>query len=115
MKKIVAGILVLMLVKANGLAQDNTLRVNPKEGTQRARTQQSIASGKLTDKDASALIAQQRHIRITEQNAKANGTITPAEKRKLKREQNRAARNIRRQKLNTQLVLLPIFPFPIEY
>jgi hypothetical protein len=46
---------------------------------------------------------QQRCIQIEKRIAKADGTVSPGEKRFLRREQNRASRNINRQKNNNQV------------
>ena len=59
-----------------------------------------MKSGELTKKEAAKLEAQQEKIRKDEMKAKADGTLSPAERMKLKREQNRANRRIFRKKHN---------------
>lgn len=101
MKKHILILSVLSLMSVALYAQDATPRANVRQKTQRVRIAEGRADGDLTNKEAAALNAQQRHIRRSERRAKADGTVTVAEKRKLERKQNRASRNIRRAKNNS--------------
>jgi hypothetical protein len=57
--------------------------------------------GEVTPGEATMLKGEQRHIRRLERRAKADGTITPREKLRLERKQNRASRHIHRAKNNS--------------
>jgi hypothetical protein len=104
MKKIVgmvtAGVLSLML---SGLAlaePTDDPGIQKREQNQEKRIQQGVKSGQLTPKEAGRLEAQQTKIKQDEERMKADGTLTKAERRKLKREQDRASGNIYRKKHN---------------
>lgn len=77
MKKHILIFSVLSLLSVALYAQDATPRTNVRQKAQRG------------------------HIRRSERRAKADGTVTVAEKRKLERKQDRANRNIRRAKNNS--------------
>jgi len=81
-------------------AQEAAPRTDARQGAQRARIHEGRVTGDLTQKEASALNSQQRHIRRTERRAEGDGTITRREQKKIDRKQNRASRNIRRAKHN---------------
>lgn len=101
MKKHILIFSLLSLLSVALYAQDATPRANVRQKAQRARIAEGRADGDLTNKEAVALNAQQRHIRRSERRAKADGKVTVAEKRKLERKQDRASRNIRRAKNNS--------------
>lgn len=81
-------------------AQSQTRRADKRETAQRVRIHEGRKSGELTNGEAAALNAEQRHVRRSERRAKADGEVTPREKARLEREQNRANRHIRRAKHN---------------
>jgi hypothetical protein len=101
--RITKSLVVLLLV---GLAvgtvsaQTKSPRVDRRERRQNARIQEGVASGELTKREAAKLDAQQEKIKKDEMQAKADGTLSPAERMKLKREQNRASRRIFNKKHN---------------
>ena len=100
MKKVILITSVLFFATISLFAQNNTPRVDKREGVQRARIAQGTSSGEITQRERAALNAQQRHIRRSERRAKADGTVTVRERRRLSHQQNRANRNIRRAKHN---------------
>jgi hypothetical protein len=81
-------------------AQTKSPRVDRRERRQNARIEEGVKSGELTKREAATLNAQQEKIKKDEMKAKADGTLSPAERMKLKREQNRANRRIFRKKHN---------------
>ena len=99
LKNAVIALLVVLSV-GSVFSQAKTPRVDRRERRQQARIQEGVKSGELTGKEAAKLEAQQGKIQKDEMKAKADGTISPAERMKLKREQNRANRNINRKKHN---------------
>lgn len=100
MKKIFVVTYLLLLCSAAGFAQDRTQRTDARQGVQRARIHEGRKDGEVTNREASALNSQQRHIRRSERRAKADGDVTPSERRRLEKKQDRASRNIRRAKHN---------------
>lgn len=100
-KRILIPGLLIALVSASGAMADlNTPRIDQREAQQRARIQQGLRSGELTAQEAHRLGAQQNHINRLEQAAKADGVVTPGERRRLMQQQNRASQNIFRSKHN---------------
>lgn len=83
-------------------AQVATPKVRERQVKQQARIQQGRQSGELTNKETVRLEAQQAKIQHDKKVAKSDGAVTPAERQKLQREQNRASRNIYRQKHDVQ-------------
>lgn len=102
--KISRMILMLATVSAVSasvaLAQTATPRVDRREARQHARIQQGVRSGELTPGEAAKLRAGQAHVERMENRAKADGVVTPQERRQLNRAQNRQSRRIHRLKHN---------------
>ena len=66
----------------------------------RVRIHEGRKDGDVSNGEAIMLNKQQRHIRRSERRANADGTVTPREKARLDRKQDRASRNIRKAKTN---------------
>ena len=97
MKKI--AIIVSFIVVATVLtAKAQTPRVDQRQQNQRARVYEGIASGELTHREAAHAVHQQGHIRRAERRAKADGRVTCSERARLNHLQNRASRDLRRNK-----------------
>lgn len=104
MKKIVFMSVILFFASALAVnAQRATPRVSGRQATQQVRIANGVQSGQLTMHETRRLERQQRCIQIEKRIAKADGTVTPGERRFLRREQNRANRNINRQKNDNQV------------
>lgn len=103
MKKIISIItLILLLAGINSLQAQNTRHVTKSQVRQQKRIVQGAKSGELTRQEIKQLERQQRHINRSKKRAKADGVVTPAERVRLNGKQNRASRNIRRQKNDAQ-------------
>ncbi len=103
MKKIISIItLILLLAGINSLQAQNTRHVTKSQVRQQKRIVQGAKSGELTRQEIKQLEQQQRHINRSKRRAKADGVVTPAERVRLNGKQNRASRNIRRQKNDAQ-------------
>lgn len=100
MKNCILFFAFFLMFAATAVAQDRTPRADTRQAAQRARIAEGRADGDLTNREAAALNANQRHIRRTERRAKADGEVTVDEKRKIERKQDRASRRIRRAKTN---------------
>jgi hypothetical protein len=84
-------------------AAAQTPQVDARQARQRQRIAQGLAEGSLTVPEARGLRAQQRHIARVEHHAKADGVVTPAERRHLHGLQDRASRHIAAQKRDAQV------------
>ena len=100
MKK--AVLLCAFLVLGSGLAsaQTATPRVTHRQLNQQARIEQGVKSGELTLGETRRLEKQQGKIQADKLMAKSDGVVTPAERAKLTREQDRASAHIYRLKHN---------------
>jgi polyhydroxyalkanoate synthesis regulator phasin len=76
--------------------------VNERQQNQRARIQQGVKSGELTNREARGLRAEQRHIKREEARYKADGEVTARERADLHRDLNRSGRHIYNQKHDAQ-------------
>lgn len=79
-----------------------TPKIDQRQANQEKRIEQGIASGALTQKEATRLDKREAKIEADKLAAKADGTVTQAERRKLTREQNHASAAVKRQKHDRQ-------------
>jgi hypothetical protein len=107
MKKtmLISGLLGIMLIFGNVLAQGQTLstktpRITKKQVSQQARIKQGVKSGELTKKETAKLQMQQAKIKNDKQAAKSDGKVTSAERNEIRKEQRKASRHIYRAKHN---------------
>lgn len=103
MKKVylIAGLLLIAstgLINAQMSAKSNSAR----QANQQARIANGASNGELTKPEVRRLEKEQKRIQIEKRIAKSDGTVTPGEKRFLRREQNRASRHITNQKHDIQ-------------
>ena len=102
LSKVLIGAAIVSASVVGAYAQDKTPVVDQQEQNQEKRVEQGIKSGELTKGEAAHLEAQQGKIKVDEAKAKAkaDGKVTAKERAKLKREQNRASRDVYRKKHN---------------
>jgi hypothetical protein len=98
MKKVIVLVLMTVLLTAVESFSQSTPVVDGRQHAQRTRIRSGVTSGELTRAETAKLRAEQRHIRRAERRAKADGAVTGQEKARLSRKQNRASRDITRQK-----------------
>ena len=79
-----------------------TPRVDQREANQQARIANGAASGQLTGKETVHLEREQAAINRAEAKAKADGTVTKHERKRLHRMQNAASKDIHAQKHDAQ-------------
>jgi uncharacterized membrane protein YebE (DUF533 family) len=79
-------------------AQANTPGVDRRQTNQQRRIDRGIASGQLTEEEAARMKQQQEDIKNMESAAKADGVVTKEERAKIQAAQNRASKNIFREK-----------------
>ena len=77
-------------------------RVDARQQRQAERIEQGQASGALTPRETHRLEREQKGIAKAEATAKADGTVTPAERKRLAHMQNKASRDIHHQKHDAQ-------------
>src|SRR5881409_1726074 len=100
---ILIGTAIVCASFVGAYAQDKTPVVDQREKNQEKRIDQGIKSGELNRGEAARLEAQQGKIKVDEGKAKSDGVVTAKERAKLKREQNRASRNIYHKKHNNRV------------
>ena len=79
-----------------------TPKIDQRQVNQQNRIDQGVASGQLTGREAVRLERREGKIAVHKAQAKADGVVTPAERRRLRREENRASKAIYRQKHDRQ-------------
>jgi len=87
------------------MAQTATPNLDKREANQQQRIDQGVASGQLNAKETNRLQKREAKLAADEAAAKADGTVTRAERRKLQREANRDSRAIRKQKHDAQTAM----------
>ena len=93
---------VATLTAAAADARPLTPRVDRREVRQQARIRQGARSGQLTPGETARLTAGQVHVERVQARAKSDGAVTPRERVKLDRAQNRQSRRIWRLKHNAR-------------
>ncbi|WP_310394054.1 hypothetical protein [Hymenobacter sp.] len=83
-------------------AQTATPGITTRQGNERARIQQGVASGELTRTEAARLKARQAETRQDKQAAKADGVVTRDERQDIRKDQARTSKAIYRQKHDAQ-------------
>jgi hypothetical protein len=90
------------LAGTGAFAQANAPRVDQRQTNQEQRIDNGIASGELTKRETNRLEKEQNAINRAENHAKADGTVSAAERRRLHKMQKHASRDIHRQKHDAQ-------------
>jgi hypothetical protein len=93
------AVIISVALPLMGLAQG----INDRQQNQRARIRQGVRSGELTRREAGRIQARQARIRVNEAYARrSGGEFTARERVRIQRQQNRASRQIYRQKHDRQ-------------
>jgi hypothetical protein len=101
MKKLVLFFGLIVGIAAIATAQ-STPKVGKTQTRQTVRIADGVADGELTQKEAMHLKNQQRYIQHEKNVAKADGVVTPNERKNIRQDQRIANRSIRRQKHDLQ-------------
>jgi hypothetical protein len=104
-------LLMVMACSATALAQDpnppqtgkKTPVIKERQMNQKARIRQGVRSGELTKGEARNLRQEQKTIQAEKKMAKADGKVTPAERAQIRKDQNKASRDIYRLKHNKRM------------
>jgi len=92
----------VLLAAGVAYGQAETPRIDQRQANQEQRIDQGIASGQLTQHEANKLEKQQQHIDTMENKAKSDGVVSKNERARLHAAQDRASKNIFRQKHDRQ-------------
>jgi polyhydroxyalkanoate synthesis regulator phasin len=97
----------LALAAASAFAQTAaaptaTPRVDQRQANQERRIDQGVASGELNTRETRRLTKEQHAIDRAENHAKADGTVTQTERRRLRKMQKHAGQHIHQQKHDAQ-------------
>ncbi|MBS1790173.1 MAG: hypothetical protein JST85_20785 [Acidobacteria bacterium] len=79
-----------------------TPRATRRQGNQQERIGQGVASGELKKGEARKLEKEQKEIQQEKHEARADGTVTGAERKEIQKDQNKASRHIYRAKHNNK-------------
>ncbi len=101
MKKILVAALFVCGFTIASNAQSTPV-VDKREDIQKERIKDGVKSGELNKAETKRLVKNQRHIKRTEAKAKSDGVVTPAEKAKLDKKQDKASKRIAKQKHDKQ-------------
>jgi uncharacterized membrane protein YebE (DUF533 family) len=92
----------MLLAAGVAYGQAETPGIDQRQTNQEQRIDQGIANGQLTQREANKLEHQQQHINTMENKAKSDGIVTKKERSRLHAAQDRASKNIFRQKHDRQ-------------
>ena len=92
----------VLLTAGMAYAQVETPGIDQRQANQEQRIDQGIASGQLTQHETNKLEKQQHHIDNMENKAKSDGVVTKKERARMHAAQDKASRNIFRQKHDRQ-------------
>jgi hypothetical protein len=102
--KIFGGVLVAALaITSIASAQTHTPVINHKQVRHERRIHQGVRSGELNRREARNLQMREKKIQHDKRIAKADGRVTPAERRHIRREEARTSRAIYRKKHNDRV------------
>jgi hypothetical protein len=97
MKKLLFATALFMAI---GIADTNAQAVKKNTKQQTKRIKHGVRNGELTRAETKNLVNDQREIRNDVKDARADGTVTPVERKEIKKEQRQASREIARKKHN---------------
>ncbi len=98
-----AAALLVVAGLATAQAQTRTPVVNAREQNQRARIRQGVATGELNRREAARMRGREAGLTAEKRAARADGVVTPGERRDLRQTENRDSRAIYRQKHDAQV------------
>lgn len=90
------------LVSLPAAAQTSTPRIDQRQANQERRIQEGVRSGQITPREEQRLRAEQARIRKAEAKAAADGKVTAKERARIEKMQDRASKNIERERHDKQ-------------
>lgn len=100
MKKMIVGLTLVGLIGVFGMSSAWAGHVGERQILQGRRIHQGVHSGALTCNEARHLVREQHRIQHAKQFAWSDGRLTPRERVRLEKMQNRSSRHIYRLKHN---------------
>ena len=101
--KIAAAALLITAFTLPAFAQTTTTpRIDQRQANQQQRIGQGVASGALTEKEATSMDKGQAHVQSMENKAAADGKVTMKEKARIEHAQDVQSKRIYRQKHDRQ-------------
>jgi uncharacterized membrane protein YebE (DUF533 family) len=92
----------VLLAAGMAYGQAETAGIDQRQANQEQRIDQGIANGQLTQHETNKLEKQQHHIDNMENKAKSDGVVTKKERTRIHTAQDKASKNIFRQKHDRQ-------------
>ena len=89
-------------ISGSSIAQTKTPVIRERQENQQQRIKEGVKSGELNKREAARLQAEQAKIQAEKKAAKSDGNVTPAERAKIKHDQNKASRHIYKEKHDVQ-------------
>ncbi len=102
MTHVVLGIGAIVLAAGMAYAEGETPGIDHRQANQEQRIDQGIANGQLNQREVERLNKQQERMNAMEDKAKSDGIVTKKERARLHAAQNRASKNIHREKHDRQ-------------
>ena len=102
MKQMLLAISAVIITTGLAYAQADAPVIDQRQVNQEKRIDQGIVDGQLNEREANRLNKQQEHINKMEDKAKSDGVVTKKERAKIDHTQDRASRNIAREKHDRQ-------------
>ena len=95
--RMLAALVLMLAISTATNAQAGRSRIQHK------RIAQGVRNGELTRNETRQLASEQRNIRLEKREARADGVVTPSERREIRRDKRHASRNIIRKKHNRRV------------
>jgi tellurite resistance protein len=98
---------LVMALSIPAYADNSTPALDKREANQKMRIEQGEKSGALTPKESEKLERNEAKLEKHEAVAKADGKVTPAERKRLNKEANKNSKKIHKKKHNAQTTTHP--------
>lgn len=95
-------LLAALALSVSVVVAQETPRVDARQKAQKERIKEGMKSGELTKPEAQKIVRQQKAVQKMEEKAKSDGVVTPKERARLQKAQQRTSKEIARQKNDRQ-------------
>ena len=102
MRHMLLALTAIVIVAGSAYGQTDTPVIDQRQANQEQRIDNGIESGQLNQHEAARPDKQQSHINKMEDKAKSDGVVTNKERRRIHNAQDRASKNIAREKHDRQ-------------
>lgn len=94
LRSIPYAVLLVGILVANGASAESLSRIEVRDAAQQERIHNGVRDGSLTTREAARLERGEARIERSEARVRADGVVTPAERRRIEHMQNRESRAI---------------------